>query len=265
MMVSTRMHNKPLTGCQPASTRKRKTSPVLIDKSVNGITKCKDFFKANEGMSLCSELVSLRVKSGTNLSQKEMAAILDTMEYNSSYGQAFASDQCPAGGDVSWLVARDTREKREEEYLTVENELTAAKTLRFDPQTVLNKILDFNKEHIGKVSKRKKRCTAKPARYSPSHEDDNRTVPVPKNEHMFEFHEAMQHLDEAKSRNAYIQFWVSVGWIPVSTATCARLWKLRSEYKQTGKGEPPKGWKVVTGRHQLASSTSFVDACGKTE
>jgi len=69
-VLSTRMHNKPLTGCQPASTRKRKTSPVLIDKSVNGITKCKDFFKANEGMSLCSELVSLRVKSGTNLSWK---------------------------------------------------------------------------------------------------------------------------------------------------------------------------------------------------
>lgn len=60
-------------------------------------------------MTLCSELVSLRVKSRTKLSRKEMTAILDIMEYNSTYSEEFASDQCPAGGDVPWLAARDAR------------------------------------------------------------------------------------------------------------------------------------------------------------
>lgn len=245
------------------ATRKRKTSPVLIDKNANDITKCKNFFKANKGMTLCSELVSLRVKSRTKLSRKEMTAILDIMEYNSTYSEEFASDQCPAGGDVPWLAARDAREELEEEYLTVENESTAAKTPTFDPEAVLQKIIDFNKEHVNQLKKREKRSTSKPSRYSPS--EDEPEIPVPNNEHMFEFSEAMQHLDGAKSRNTYIKFWVSVGWIPVKQSTCARLWKLHNDYKRTGKGKPPKGWKVISGRPQLASTADFVEACEAIE
>jgi hypothetical protein len=45
-----------------------------------------------------------------NLSRKEMAAINSTLEYSSTYGKEFASDQCPAGGAVSWLAARGVRD-----------------------------------------------------------------------------------------------------------------------------------------------------------
>jgi hypothetical protein len=49
-MISTAVQNKASTWCQQASTRKRKTSPALVDKDTNDITKCKNFFKSNEGI-----------------------------------------------------------------------------------------------------------------------------------------------------------------------------------------------------------------------
>lgn len=103
------------------SNRKRKNPPGVINKSSNEITKCKDCFKSNEGISLCSELVKVRVKTGAKLMKREMAAINATMEYSSAYGQEFASNQCPAGGSVSWLASCDRQENLEQEYLTVEN------------------------------------------------------------------------------------------------------------------------------------------------
>jgi hypothetical protein len=146
MMISTVAQNKASTWCQQASTRKRKTSPALIDKDTNDITKCKNFFKSNEGITLCSDLVSMRMKSGKNLSHEEMAAINSTLQYSSTYGKEFASDQCPAGGDVSWLAACDVCKQIEQEVLTVENESTARKMPRFDPKSMLNQIIEFNKE-----------------------------------------------------------------------------------------------------------------------
>jgi hypothetical protein len=181
---------------QQASNKKRKASPVIINKDANEVTKCKDFFKSNEGISLCSELIKALIVSRTKLTAKEMTAINDIMEYSSAYGQEFASDRCPAGGDVSWLASRDWRENLEREYLTVENASTAMKKPHFDPESLLNQILDFNKEHILWVEKRQKRTTAKPSRFSPS-EHDEPVIPEPLNEAMFEFSEAMQHLDEA--------------------------------------------------------------------
>jgi hypothetical protein len=82
MMIYTAAQNKASTWCQQASTRKRKTSPALVDKDTNDITKCKNFFKSNEGITLCSDLVSMRMKSGKNLSCKEMAAINSTLQYS---------------------------------------------------------------------------------------------------------------------------------------------------------------------------------------
>jgi hypothetical protein len=172
MMISTVAQNKASTWHQQASTRKRKTSPVLIDKDTNDITKCKNFFKSNQGIALCSNLVSMRMKSGKNLSCKEMAAINSMLQYSITYGKEFASDQCPAGGDVSWLAACDVCKQIEQELLTVENKSIARKMPRFDPKSMLNWILEFNKENISKVKKRERWSTSKPNWYSVSEEDD---------------------------------------------------------------------------------------------
>ena len=263
-MISTAARNRASTGRQQASTRKRKTSSVLIDKNINDVTKCKDFFKSNDGIALCSDLVSMRMKSGKNLSRKEMAAINATLDYTSKYGQEFASDQCPAGGDVSWLAARDTREQIEQELFTVENESTARKTPRFDPESILNKILEFNKEHVSKVKKRERRSKSKTNWYSSS-EEDYELEPFPMNEVMFEFEEAMEHLDKAKSRDTLIKHWISLGFIPVSKSQCAKLWKKRDVFKKTGSGKPPKAWKVMKGRPQLATTPEFIQACQEME
>ncbi len=68
---------------------------------------------------------------------------------------------------------------------------------------------------------------------------------------MFEFEEAMAHLDKAKSQNKLIEHWISLKFIPVS--------------KKTGSGKPPKAWKVVRGRPQLATTPEFIHACQKIE
>jgi len=249
---------------QRSSNNKRKAPPTYMDKGLNKITKCKDFYKSSEGVALCSKLVSMRMDSGTNLTKREMAAINTTLEYNGAYSQEFATDQCPAGGDVSWLASRDVREKLEQDYTSVENEATARRTPTFDPDIVMNKILDFNKEHILQQKKRQKHSTAKPTRYSPS-EDDELELPFPLNEEMFEFEEAMQHLDNAKSRNILIKYWDSAGLIPVSKSTCARLWKQRDDFRKTRSGSAPKAWKVITGRPQLATTSEFLEACAAKE
>ena len=105
-------------GRQQASARKRKASSALAGKSVNGVAKRKDFFKSSDGVALCSDLASTTVKSGKSLSRKETAATSATLDYTSKRGQEFASDQCPAGGDVSWLAARDAREQIEQELFS---------------------------------------------------------------------------------------------------------------------------------------------------
>jgi hypothetical protein len=155
------------------------------------------------------------MKSGKNLSRKEMAAINSTLQYSSQYGKEFASDQCPACGDVLWLAARDVRKQIEQELLTVENDSTARKMPRFDCESMLIRILEFNKENISKVKKRERWSTSKPNRYSASEEEDE-LEPFPMNENMFEFKEAMAHLDKAKSQNKLIEHRISLKFIPVS-------------------------------------------------
>jgi hypothetical protein len=95
---------------------------------------------------------------------------------------------------------------------------------RFDPKSMLNQIIEFNKENISKVKKRERQSTSKPNRYSASEEDDE-LEPFPMNENMFEFKEAMAHLDKAKSRNKLIEHWISLKFIPVSKSRCSKLWK----------------------------------------
>ncbi len=125
---------------------------------------------------------------------------------------------------MSWLAAHDVREQIEQELLTVENKSTARKMPRFDPKSMLNQIIEFNKENISKVKKRERQSTSKPNRYSASEEDDE-LEPFPMNENMFEFKEAMAHLDKAKSRNKLIEHWISLKFIPVSKSRCSKLWK----------------------------------------
>jgi hypothetical protein len=73
---------------------------------------------------------------------------------------------------VSWLAACDVCKQIEQELLTVENKSIARKMPRFDPKSMLNWILEFNKENISKVKKRERWSTSKPNWYSVSEEDD---------------------------------------------------------------------------------------------
>jgi hypothetical protein len=82
---------------------------------------------------------------------------------------------------------------------------------------------------------------------------------------MFEFEEAMAHLDKAKSQNKLIEHWISLKFIPVSKSQCTKRWKKRDIFKKTGSGKPPKAWKVVRGRPQLATTPEFIHACQKIE
>jgi hypothetical protein len=116
---------------------------------------------------------------------------------------------------VLWLAARDVRKQIEQELLTVENNSTARKMPRFDHESMLIRILEFNKENISKVKKRERWSTSKPNRYSASEEEDE-LEPFPMNENMFEFKEAMAHLDKAKSQNKLIEHRISLKFIPVS-------------------------------------------------
>ncbi len=109
------------------------------------------------------------------LMKKEMAAINATMECNSAYGQEFANDQCPAGGDVLWLASHDWRENLEQERLTVESASTARKAPSFDPESLLNQTLGLNKEHALWVEKWQKRSATKPSRLSPLEDDEPET------------------------------------------------------------------------------------------
>jgi len=247
---------------------KRKAAITTLDPRSNSVTNSKKLFKTSEGISICSEIVTHHIKNNSKPTKKEMVAIQQTLDYSAANGMAFAKVQCPAGGDPSWLAARDKREALEQELENLVN-LDPPKSSRKKTKAaaLLDTLLKFTEENIKEnvsppqSQQRPKRSkSSKRDRYSPS--ENVEPLPSPKNGEMFECLEAMKHL-EGRCRDGLVKYWIQMGWIPVSRSHCGKLWQQYVKYKN-GEGDLPT-WKVITGRPQLATTEEFMDACKAKE
>jgi len=137
------------------------------------------FLKNNEGVSVCSKILATHLDNKTNPSKREMAAMQQALKNSAAIGIEFAQDCCPAGGDPSWLVAREKRDA-----LELENEAPLPQKTRQRSPTApfLNELLDINKENIPFVQlqqcAKSTRPTTKSNCLSPSLEEPEHPTPT---------------------------------------------------------------------------------------
>jgi len=96
--------------CPSASARKRKAA------TIDPYTKCMKLAKTHEGVSVSSKILEAHIENRTKPSKKEMVAIKQALDCSVANGLQFANDQCPAGGDLPWLLSCDKRDALEIEY-----------------------------------------------------------------------------------------------------------------------------------------------------